>query len=615
MATADISKEACFDPRIMQNPARYAVDKGGLSYTNSPFNAISATASQHTYNINVPSQNVFLDRALNWTSTAFLQLNAVLDAVVSPFVAGQPVLKIGADIALTAFPLQSMIGTLQATINDTSVTINLDTVQKEVLRLVDFAANRKQRTCPTKLDRYQNYQDSYLAVNTPLASYLDATEDAEVPNGAYFNVAYTDAAGALLVGSGSYVSGATTVNFINAIPVRTAAAPGVDLAVYPIFIRFTSTEHLLLSPFIYADSYEYSTGLFGINNIQLVMNFKSGTDVGRVLRNSTTGGRTISSVTFNVNTATPFINSRVDCLFITPSLDIPLPAKSIVPYFEFPRYLTTGSDTILAGQTATLQSQTITLPQIPDMLVIYVKPQATQPNSVADFYLPITQCSVNFDNFSGLLASHSTAQLYQLSHHNGLMMDFNEWNGQGYSGETGGKIPLVGGFLVLRPGSDFALQPGQAPALNGNFTLQFNVTVLNQTAGSITNPVITTIAVNSGFFETLAGSSRIIKGVLNEADIISAPMASEGTKQELGRIVGSGFLSNLSNMLSKAKDVYTKVKPGSDVGRVVSAARAHMPAGVSKVLGDVGYGHAGYGQAGAGRAGAGRKKMLSERLM
>lgn len=609
MATADISKEAVFDPRIMQNPARYAVDKGGLSYTNSPFNAISATASQHTYNINVPSQNVFLDRALNWTSTAFLQLNVALNAVVSPFVAGQPVLKFGADAALCAFPLQSLVATLQATINDTQVAINLDTVQKEVLRLVDFAANRKQRTCPTKLDRYQNYQDSYLAVNAAIASYLDATEDAEVPNGAYYNVAFTDPAGGLLAGSGSYVSGGVTVNYVAGIPVRTDAGGGADPAAYPLFIRFTSTEHLLLSPFIYADSYEYNTGLFGLNNIQLVMNFKSGNDIGRVIRNSTTGGRTVSAVAFNANIGSPFVNSRVDCLFITPSLDIPLPAKSVVPYFEFPRYLTTGNSVVAAGASAQLQSQTITLPQIPDMLVIYVRPQATQANSVADWYLPITQISVNFDNFSGLLASHTPAQLYQLSHHNGLMMDWNEWNGQAYSANTGGKIPLVGGFLVLRPGVDFALQPGQAASLVGNFTLQYNITVLNQSADAVT-PVITTIAVNSGFFETLAGSSRIIKGVLNEADIISAPMASEGSKQELGRIVGSGFLSNLSNMLSKAKDVYMKVKPGSDIGKAVSAAKGALPAGVSKALGDVGY-----GAAGAGRAGAGKKKMLSERLM
>ena len=52
MATADIAKTAVFDSRIVQNsPMRFAVDKGALSLTNAPYNAIAASASQHTYNI------------------------------------------------------------------------------------------------------------------------------------------------------------------------------------------------------------------------------------------------------------------------------------------------------------------------------------------------------------------------------------------------------------------------------------------------------------------------------------------------------------------------------------------------------------------------------------
>lgn len=38
MATADISKEALYDPRVVQNAAAYAVQKGALSNTNAPLN-------------------------------------------------------------------------------------------------------------------------------------------------------------------------------------------------------------------------------------------------------------------------------------------------------------------------------------------------------------------------------------------------------------------------------------------------------------------------------------------------------------------------------------------------------------------------------------------------
>jgi hypothetical protein len=141
----------------------------------------------------------------------------------------------------------------------------------------------------------------------------------------------------------------------------------------------------------------------------------------------------------------------------------------------------------------------------------------------------------------------------------------------------------------------------------GNFTLQFSATVNNPSASAQT-PVLTVIAVNSGFFETLAGSSRIIKGVLSEADIISAEAAPEGPA-DLDRIVGSGFFSKLGSFLSKAKDIYSATKPA------VSAIKGMLPEGkVKEYMGKVGYGHAGAGAAGAGAAGAGRKS-LSARLM
>jgi hypothetical protein len=200
--------------------------------------------------------------------------------------------------------------------------------------------------------------------------------------------------------------------------------------------------------------------------------------------------------------------------------------------------------------------------------------------------------------------------------HNGLEMTYEQWYGRARvalppgatAGVAGSVINTVGGFLILKPGQDFALQSGQAPSLIGNFTLQFNCRINNNTAASV-NPQLTVIAVNSGFFETLAGSSRIIKGVLSEADIISAEPIAEMSRDGLKRLVGHGFFSSLGSILSKAKDIYTATKPA------VSAIKGMLPEGKIKgMLGSVGYGMAGAGFAGAGAAGAG-KKSLAARLM
>lgn len=607
MATADIAKQAVFDGRIVQNPARYAVDKGALSLTNAPFNAISASASQHTYNVNVPSQNVFVDRAVDWSSSVLLALSVQINSAVSPYVLNQPVLSFGKDCALAPFPLHQITATMTATINDTSVVINTDTVLKEVLRLTDYKKNRLVRTCPTMLDKYASYNDAYLAVNSPLASYLDATESAEVPNGAWYNIQFCDSNGAVLTGSSNYTVGAQAYKYVNGVPVRDTAVYAGD-ATYPIYIQFYSTEKLVLSPFIFADSKEYETGLFGINNMQLVMNLKSSGDIARVIRYTTGNGRTIASCALSnySTTGSPFQNARVNVQFLTPSLDIPLPPKSVVPYMEFPRYISNNYSSVNAGTQSTIASQTIVLPQIPDMLIIYVKPSAYADASQADWYMPITNININFDNFSGLLSSHTTEELYRMAVHNGLEMDYNEWRGKAYSGRTGAVIQTVGGFLVLKPGQDITLQAGQAPGLIGNFTLQFNATVENTSAGAAT-PVLYVITVNSGFFETLAGSSRIVKGVLSEADIISAEPVAEVSRDAMERMVGGGFFDKIGSFLSKATDIYQKSKP------IVSAVKGVLPE--SGMLGKVksGLGAVGYGQAGAGLAGG--KKSLSARLM
>jgi hypothetical protein len=634
MATADISKQAVFDQRIVQHPARFAVDKGALSLTNAPYQAIAASSSQMTFNINVPSQNVFVDRAIDWEAEVGVNFNADVDAAVSAQPANgvcQPILAPGENLAPAAFPLHECVATMTATINDTSVVINTDSVLKEVLRLTDYKQNRISRTCPTMLDRYAVNADAALAVNDPLGSYTDMTTVDNCPNGAYPFVFCNPNDGTILSGGTStvplsYSFAGITVLYVNGIPIRTYAAGaqaggGAEPANYPLMVRIRSTEKLVLSPFIFANACEWETGLFGINNIQLVFNFKSAPS--RAFRISGTNGRSIANVAYATGGAgAPWYGrTQVNVQYLTPSLDIALPAKSVVPYMEFPRYVQRYTGAFALNGEQTINSQTIVLPQIPDMLIIYAKPADSLGAEFGDYYFPPTGISLNFDNFAGLLSSHTQAQLYSMAVHNGLEMNFEQFTGSALSGARAASTPpvspliqTVGGFLVLKPGQDFALQSGQAPSLIGNFTLQFNLRIKNTSA--VVDPAVNlfVIAVNSGFFETLAGSSRIIKGVLSEADIISAEPVAEMSRDGLKRVVGAGFFSSLGSILSKAKDIYSATKPA------VSAIKGMLPEGkVKSLLGNVGYGAAGAGMAGAGMAGAGMagagKKSLSARLM
>jgi hypothetical protein len=538
------------------------------------------------------------------------------------------------------------------------------------------------------LDKYANYNDAFGTLANPIAGYDGMTDYDNVPNGAFPQLVFTSAAGLALVNpvaaaapSNSGVSAvpayagalytslagvptacqlwnpATTYAPRGLLPVGTyanivqfggliygaevpvlASAPGAvpgewvalgSALTAPIYFRWRSTEPLVLAPFVFADECEWDTGLFGINNIQLIMNLQ--TSPARTIRSTSRAGRIISAVQYN-NLApggNVFVDSVVNVQFLTPSLDVPLPPKSVVPYMEFPRYITQYQSGVIApGAVGDIQSQTITLPSIPDLLLIYVKPSASGPND-GDYYLPLAgpgdgvrnPLSINFDNFSGLLSSTTTEQLYNMSVKNGLDMDFATFTGQGRSAggsypaiggystrQQGQRVPLVGSILVLKPSQDITLQSGQAPSLVGNFTLQFNLRVKN-TSDFDQTPQLFVITANSGFFESIRGSSRIIKGVLSEQDIIGAPLAPMGVRSELDRIVGGFSFSSLGNILSKAKDIYQSTKP------LVSAVRGMLPedGALGKVKGAMGA--IGYGTGAGTGAGTGGKKSLASRLM
>lgn len=592
---ADIEKLAVYDSRVVQERPRFAVDKGALSITNSPFSAIGSSSSQMTFNVSAPSLNVFLDRKVEWTTGVNMAMTV---NVAAPPAAGTlpavgvnsiPVVVFGRDCALAAHPLQFMVSTMTATINDAVVSQNTGDILYEVARLVDTTPAKLTRTTPSYLDKYAQYNTAVGAINNPLGSYFDATDYENLPNGSYFDIVFTNQAGAPLptTGASTYVSTiggvASTINAFNGIPVLTAVgSPAATVATYQVFFRFTATEKLFVSPFIWNEAVGDEVGLFGLNNFQLVLNMKG--DVSRLVRNAPLATQTQNRTIFGVQylNTVPFVNARLNCLFLTPPLDINLPSRSVLQYLEYPRYVSSQLDglTVAPLSTQNLVSSTITLPVLPDMLIIYCKPSqygtsptppAPYPNipfadgaAFGDFYCPITQISINFDNYSGLLASHTRQQLYSISAKNGLRMDYNTWSGLGKVSNpsaaalTAGTSPvnagLVGGFLVLKMGEDVPLQAGQASGVVGNYTLQFNCEVFNQTGSTIT-PQLFVIAVNSGYFESQSGSSRIIRGVLTEQDVISAPPAGFAARSQMERIVGGGFLSKLGSALSRAKEV------------------------------------------------------------
>jgi hypothetical protein len=558
MSTSEVSKVAVVDPRIVQQRPSYAVEKGALSLTNGKYSAIANSIASQTYNIQVPSENVFVDRAVDWTQRVHAVISFTMAANAAQDV---PLLIPGVNMSLAPFPSHQCVNTMSATINDSTVTINTADVLPQVLRLSDMAAARKQRTCPTQLDKLYSVPETVRFSSATGLYTLSPQSVLDSSSGGYGQSS----------GSTDEVACGSWPDF------RFDAGAGYSLAVanyeglpcptdgvtqgFAINCSWLTTEKLVLPPFIFGDEYELSTGLFGVQNIQLTVNMTpSPARAFRFSLKSVQAGAAYAvapTVTYNTTLATPFTQPLLNVQFLTPPIEVDLPAKSVVPWMEFPRYIspsfTADSGTPDLPVATIVQSQTITLPSIPDLLMIYVKPQSYTGSSVGDWVLPFSQISVNFDNFSGLLASHTQQQLYKMSWRNGVDLDWATWSGACWSG-LGKKLATVGGPLVLRPGRDFPLQSGQAPGLVGNFTFQFTGSVTNSTGIAQAGVSIYVVAVNSGFFETIKGSSRIIKGILTETDILGASQVA--APDSLARMVGSAKSHKLGMVKKSGMSAY-----------------------------------------------------------
>lgn len=605
---SNIEKIAVYDDRIVQNQMKYGIYKGGASVSSSSFSAIGSSTSQITFQVTSPSESVYLDRSFDWESDVFFSATVTTAAVGSANVAvGTPVLKLGLDAALCQYPLNSLVTTMTATINDATVSQNNNDTLTEILRLCDTPANREMRTSPYMPDNYQNYNSGYLTGNSPLNGYGSSFGSDYVPNGAFNGITFTDAAGAPLANA-PYNDGTNNINVTNGIPQITGV-----ITVYKLFFKLSTVEKLVLSPFMFADS-ENSTGLFSIQNISFIMNMQNPSHTntsGRLLRQTTSRDRTISNIAYNTGaTGGVFQKTRIRCLFITPALSLNLPISNLVPYYEFPRYNTVCQFTGFTPKTEKdIESQTITLSNIPDYLIIYVKP-LQYANTDADYYFPIRNIRLNFDNFNGLMSSHTQSQLYRISVMNGLHMDYQQFQGEARisSQFTGGVqndiVPLTGGFIILRPGVDFQLSNGLAPGIIGNFTLQLSATIYNQTSGTPTSANLWVIAASSGFFESKNGMSKVIKGAsLTAEEVINANTPST-TRGDLQRVIGGkfDFRSLLNTAISKAPDALK-------IGKIIAPhAKEFMPEEGKKIMS-----MAGMGSTGGARTGGARS--LSSRLM
>jgi hypothetical protein len=556
----DFQTEKVLDDRLMiSDKITYGVLKGGENVTSATFAAISQANNQHTYNIQVPSLNTICDRRVLWKSKVTLKVTGVVAAPVNSV--DKYILDYGVKDALGAFPLHQLATVMSATINNTSVSVNVRDVIAPLLRV----HNRRELslyngTTPTAPDNCQKYEDFVGSVANVLGGYNNVTDNNLIPRGA-FNVVI-----------GSSIS--------TGVPTGALVA-GDGTAVQTAYIQFESAEPLLfLSPFTYA-TVDGAPGLAGIQNLNF--NFNMG-DASRVLRSALTdmvGGTGKKTVTVE-----KYENSELQFMFLSPHASEIIPARNVVPYVEVPRYLQSNFGARASLEEFTFRSSSITLNQVPDKLIVGIRRISdatyTVDGNAPDAFLPISGVSINFNNQSGILSSATPYQLWAMGNENGANLSWLEHSGacnfgSSQTGANAGKgkiVPTCGSVLVLEFGKDINLtQDYLAAGSLGNFLLQMNVTAKNtySTAASFEMFIIT---VNSGLFVSERGTSSLYTGILTKQDVISASEQSAVSYSKAFRMVGGSVLDRLKSAL----------KTGANVANVLvkhSGAPAEMMKAIS----------------------------------
>jgi hypothetical protein len=495
----------------------YAVQKGGANVSVQRFPATSTSSTSHVYQINLPSTSVVLDRHLLWHSEIEFDVTCPTPAT------GETPVQWGKNTVCAPFPLHQLVQNMSCQINNTTVSSTTNQILDPILRCLDKKAlARYNSTTAVYLDNYGKYSTIGAADNNPFAGYDKAVDPEYNPRGCVV----------CTVVSGNAANGTTAT------------------------IKFSVTEPIMLSPFLYGEQEHKSAGIYGINNINFTMALDS--QGKRALRRLDATGFSVGAIRYN--------DSYIECRFLTPHPSDLLPETNIVAYQEFTNYLKAEGN-IANGAAATITSNNIQLSSIPDKVIVWVRPkQGNLSYASPDAYASIESVSVLFNNQSGLLSSASKVELFNMAQEAGLKEGWLAYNG--VSSRTDAvtglftQIATSGTPLVLNFGEHISISEDFYSAGSiGSFNFQITVVARNN-LGDAFDAELNVMFLQSGAFVTASGVSSKYLGLLSKQQVLEASLQEPMAKSEMARLVGGGFFSRL---LEGAKKVGRVVKGVADV--------------------------------------------------
>jgi len=234
-----------------------AVESSAAQSTYQNFKSVNSSNTSMTFNVNVPSENIAVDRRILINTTVNFTIN-ITNVPVDSLA-----FEWGMTDGLGQFPLNSLFQQVQATINNVSVSVPLEDVMAPLLRLCDQKEVSKMNSTLNASYIDQNISNLIGAeayASNPLRGMKATNYDQTIqPRGCvnpdYIYIVQYDASG-------------VEVN---------KTAKSTDLTnVFIVQIQLPLTEpFLFLSPFNGLVKSKDEACFLGINNMNIVCNIKS----------------------------------------------------------------------------------------------------------------------------------------------------------------------------------------------------------------------------------------------------------------------------------------------------------------------------------------------------
>jgi len=406
-------------------------------------------------------------------------------------------IDLGINSGFRQFPVSSICDVATLSINGEQVSEN---IQSKLHAMLTYGNTPEQRrkswsTAPAQPDSYQDYGDylTYGSARNPLA---DFGENSTEPSRGGFEV---------------------------------------EVTVVNKTVRAVITEPIWVSP-LYNGMGSQVEGMVNVNQLNLTLRYN--TNSARVFCHHDTGAIPLGS-----SVGTFYQAPELLITYLTPDMTQPIPSLQVLPYQSCNEYVRELSS-IPSGNTSTVFSDTIRLSQIPRFVYLFARRnEATSTYETSDSFLGIENVSIQWNNEAGLLSGATKQDLFEMSCRNGCNLSYPAWT------------KYRGSVLALELGKDIGLPDGMSPGVNGQFTIQCQVTFKNLDATAFVGTFYL-VAVNEGVFTVGPNVARSSLGGVSPQKVMQASETME--KEDHTDLEGGSFWSSAKSIVKKGHKAIRK---------------------------------------------------------